>query len=151
MLPTTTVQTLRRATERHPGAIQAVALGLVLLFRFVQRGAEAAAPRIDFSKACLNLAKLGAGRGQRVLAFCQPPRQPCGLVKGLIDGDLQRTFVIVKQCQLFARSGQLVFQLHDALFGGIELLLQRAPSLAQRPPLGGRVRTQVQQHARAAR
>src|SRR6185312_9554355 len=56
--------------------VQAVAFGLVLLFSFIERSAEPAALRVGFCKARLDLTELSAGRGQRVLTFSQPPRQP---------------------------------------------------------------------------
>jgi hypothetical protein len=69
--------------------VQAVAFGLVLLFGFIKRSAEPSALRVGFCKARLDLTELSAGCGQRVLAFSQPPRQPCGFVQRLINRDLQ--------------------------------------------------------------
>ena len=96
----------------------------MLLFCFVEGRAEATAFCIGFRKARLDLAELRARRGQGVLAFRQPPRQPCCFVESLIDRNLQRPLLVVEQRQLLARSRELPLQLYDALFGGIELLLQ---------------------------
>jgi hypothetical protein len=58
------------------------ALVLPLIHQAQRRAVRA--PR-GFCKARLDLTELSAGRGQRILAFSQPPRQPCGFVQRLID------------------------------------------------------------------
>lgn len=70
----------------------------MLFFRLIEGRAKAAAFRIGFSKACLDPAGLSAGRGQGVLAFSQPPRQPRCLVESLINRDLQRPLLVIEQC-----------------------------------------------------
>ncbi len=75
-----------KASKPH---VQAVALGLVLLFGLIKCRAQSSTFGIGFCEACLDLAELGAGRGQRIFALSQPPRQPGGLVERLIDRDLE--------------------------------------------------------------
>ena len=77
----------------------------MLLFCFVERRTEASTFCIGFCKARLDFSELGARRGQRILAFRQPPRQPRVFVESLIDRYLQRTFLVVQQGQLLARGG----------------------------------------------
>ena len=106
-------------------------LGLALLAGLVERGGEPAAFGIGFREAGFDLAELGAGRGQRVLALGKPAGEAGGLVERLIDRDLQRAFLVVEQRQLLARGGQLALELHGTLLGAVELVLQRTAALAQ--------------------
>ena len=140
-----------RDCKRVEPHVQAVALGLMLFLGLVERGGEAAAFGIGFGKTCLDLAELGAGRGQGVFAFGQPAGEARGLVERLVDRDLQRALLVFEQRQLLARGGEFAFELDDALFGGVELVLQRAPVFAQRAALRGFLRKLPLELGRSAR
>ena len=126
--------------QRVEPHVEAVALGLVLFLGLVERGGEAAAFGIGFGEARLDLAELGAGRGQRVLALGQAAGEAGGLVERLVDGELQRALLVFQQRQLLARGGKFAFEFDDALFGGVELILQRAAVFAQAAALRGFLR-----------
>ena len=61
----------------------------------------------------------------------------------LVDRDLQRTLFVFQQRQSFAHVGDVALELHIALFGDFELLLQRAAVLDQRTVLRGFLRQPV--------
>ena len=112
----------------------------MLFLRFVERGGEAAAFGIGFGEARLDLAELGAGRGQRVFGFGQAAGEAGGLVERLVDADLQRTLFVLEQRQLFARGGEFTFQFDNALLSRVELILRGAARLAERAALRGLLR-----------
>ena len=85
--------------------------GLVLLLGLVERGGEPAAFGIGFGEAGFDLAELGAGRGQRVLALGEAAGEAGGLVERLVDRDLQRALLVFQQRQLFARGGKFALEL----------------------------------------
>ena len=129
-----------RECERVEPHVEAVALGLVLFLGVVEGGAEPAAVGVSFREARLDLAELGAGGGERVLAFGEAAGQAGGFVERLVDRVLQRAFVVLKQRQLLARGGKLAFQFAVELLGGVVLVLQGAAALAQRAALRGLLR-----------
>ena len=77
----------------------------VLLFCFIKSRAKPPAFGIGFGKTSLDLAQVGARRGERVLAFSQPARQARGLVKGLVNRDLKGAFFVVQQREPLAHGG----------------------------------------------
>ena len=111
----------------------------VLFLGLVERGGQAAAFGIGFGEARLDLAELGAGRGQRVFAFGQPAGEAGDFVERLSTASCSERFSSSSSAS-FSRAPASSPSSSTMRFSARRVVLQGAPVFAQRAALAGFLR-----------
>ena len=112
--------------QRFEPHVEVVALGLMLLAQLVERGTQPRAIGMRLGEVALDLGKLRAGRGKRIVGLGELAGEAGDFCERLLERGLQRLLFIFEQRDALARGGEVALQGDIALFRGVELIGQGA-------------------------